>query len=178
MRFLHGQDMKLSSQKSRKNTITDYLVVNLRKNGESSVCMVYQLVAKHFIPNPNNYPVINHKDGDKTNNHVENLEWCTYADNNVHALRTGLRNPRGRAVIQYDGEMNVINEYISVTEASRQTNIGRSSISNCLNNRAENAGGFIWKYKDIIHEGQTTNIVETQKTAEDEQPLVAQDIFK
>ena len=54
-----------------------YMNVALSKNGESKVHKVHRLVARTFISNPNNYPYINHKDEDKTNNHVENLEWCT-----------------------------------------------------------------------------------------------------
>lgn len=57
--------------------------------------LVHRLVAERYIPNPNNLPCINHKDGNKLNNNVDNLEWCSYSENNAHALKNGLRKPRG-----------------------------------------------------------------------------------
>lgn len=54
---------------------------------------VHRLVAQSFLPNPNNYPCVNHKDGNKTNNKVENLEWCSYSYNNFHAYKNNLKNP-------------------------------------------------------------------------------------
>ena len=69
-----------------------YLKVGLAMgDGKQKQQLVHILVAKHFIPNPYGHPQVNHKDGDKTNNYVENLEWVTAQENNLHALRTGLR---------------------------------------------------------------------------------------
>lgn len=65
-----------------------YRFMNLRKNGVNKSHLIHRLVAKAFIPNPNNYPVVNHLDGDKSNNKLENLEWCTQADNLYHAVKT------------------------------------------------------------------------------------------
>ena len=70
-----------------------YYLVNLSIKGKCKTYQVHRLVAKAFIANPNNYPVINHKDGDKLNNRVENLEWCTYQYNTQHACKNGLINP-------------------------------------------------------------------------------------
>lgn len=68
-----------------------YLKVELRSNGRRRYKVgVHRLVAEAFIPNPDNLPEVNHKDGIKTNNHVGNLEWCTRSENQKHAYRTGL----------------------------------------------------------------------------------------
>ena len=68
-----------------------YLVINLCENNKQKTVSVHRLVAQAFIPNPNNLPCVNHIDGNKDNNCVENLEWCTYSENNYHAFRTGLK---------------------------------------------------------------------------------------
>lgn len=68
-----------------------YLVVDLRKQGKRKVISVHRIVAEAFIPNLDSLPCVNHKDGNKNNNCVENLEWCTYLDNNTHAINTGLK---------------------------------------------------------------------------------------
>ena len=68
-----------------------YLVVDLNKDGTRKTTSVHRIVAETFIPNPRNLPCVNHKDGNKDNNCVENLEWCTYSENNFHACRMGLK---------------------------------------------------------------------------------------
>lgn len=79
-----------------------YLSVNLWKDNKSTNCLVHRVVAQAFIPNPERKPEVNHKDGDKTNNTVSNLEWSTPAENTSHAYRTGLvcrsgeSNPRSK----------------------------------------------------------------------------------
>ena len=66
-----------------------YKVVNLKRK----IVLIHRLIAQAFIPNPEKKRCINHKDGVKTNNSLKNLEWCTYKENSVHALATGLREP-------------------------------------------------------------------------------------
>ena len=70
-----------------------YEMVTLCKNGKPFNASVHRLIAKAFIENPLNKPCINHIDGNKLNNDISNLEWCTYRENNIHAYRTGLDDP-------------------------------------------------------------------------------------
>ncbi len=85
------------SNKIIKSYITNnYLQVVVRLEGRGSkvkVLKIHREVAKAFIPNPNNLPQINHKDGNKLNNIVNNLEWCTNKENTIHAYKTGLAKP-------------------------------------------------------------------------------------
>ncbi len=67
-----------------------YVQVTLCKNGTRKYKRIHRLAAKAFLPNPNNLPCVNHKDGDKNNNRIDNLEWCTHSYNTKHALSNGL----------------------------------------------------------------------------------------
>ena len=67
-----------------------YLMVTLCKNGTTKICSIHRLVAEAFIDNPDNLPVVNHKDGNRSNNKSDNLEWCTQKDNIRHAFNIGL----------------------------------------------------------------------------------------
>ena len=84
-----------------------YAIVNLNKNKECKTFQVHQLVARHFIPNPNGYPIINHKDGIKSNNKVENLEWCDYKYNNHHAIENHLTEINIEGILQSNKEHRI-----------------------------------------------------------------------
>lgn len=150
-RRLRSHPMKITRTRGRSGD--GYYVVNLRKNGKSYVMCVHSIVATAFLPNPLNLPTVNHKNGNKANNSVWNLEWASYADNNMHAIKTGLRHPRGTAVLQIDDDGEVLAQYKSVCAASRETGIGRSMISHCINGRVALAGGYTWQK---LSEGVTT----------------------
>ena len=93
---------------------------------------VHRLVAETFIPNPDNKPYVNHKDGNRSNNNVENLEWVTPSENTQHAFKTGLIKPgRGRQVTQYDLQGNEMMTFSSLTEAARETNSNQAKITLC-----------------------------------------------
>lgn len=92
-----------------------YYVVNLRNGTKPHTKAVHLLVAHTFIDNPDHLPTVNHKDGNKLNNNVDNLEWMSYADNNIHALVNHLRKPRkGQRVMQFDKHGNYVATYNTV----------------------------------------------------------------
>lgn len=130
-----------------------YREVILIKNNQRKYCLVHRLVAKTFIINPYEKPQINHKDGNKLNNNVNNLEWCTRSENMKHAYKTGLQkpiyaknNPRAKRVKQYDLNNNFIKEYYGVKEASRINKLNPRDISKCCKNKRKQVGGYIWTY--------------------------------
>lgn len=139
-----------------------YKCVKLFGNKETKVFAVHRLVAAYFIDNPNNYPVVNHKDENKLNNIVTNLEWCTQQYNctyhDIHITR-GLRL-RNRIDLSKPVEMYSLNgELLKIFPSLRDAGrfIGRpnniSDITNCCNGYKKNgipvytAYGYIWKWK-------------------------------
>lgn len=103
-------------QRLKKN---GYLQVRLKKNGTVKDCIVHRLVAQAFLENKNNLPCVNHKDENKQNNCVDNLEWCTVLYNNTYGKRIEqLKSKLNKSVIQYDKNWNIIEKYNSCKEAS------------------------------------------------------------
>lgn len=134
-----------------------YYIVGLCKNGKRKNFRINRLVAQAFIPNPNNYPCVNHINGIKTDNKVENLEWCTYSYNEKEAFRLGLKKPTycGRCydyhptnhkVIQLDLENRIIKIWNSIQQAQDVLKI--SNISAVCRKKQKTAGGYIWKYEE------------------------------
>lgn len=126
-----------------------YMMVALIKDGKYKTLTVHKLVAQAFLPNPDNLLHVNHKDEDKHNNCVENLEWCTPAYNNRYGshLTANINNPYlSRPVNQYkDGVL--VATYPSISEAKRV--IGKRNISAVLKGTRKRCGGYEWKYADI-----------------------------
>lgn len=124
-----------------------YKKVTLRKNNESKYFFVHRLVAEAFIPNPNNYPYVNHKDENPSNNFSNNLEWCTNEYNMSYGtLGHRISLSKSRRVFQFDFNGNLLNSYYGISEASRLTKIPISSIFSCCNGINKSAGGFIWSF--------------------------------
>lgn len=131
---------------------TGYLAVVLYKNRHPKRCILHRLVAKAFIPNPENKPTVNHKNGNKHDNSVDNLEWATFLENNRHARKTGLKvgkniqnNKLSTPVAQYDLDMNLIKIYPSMNEAKRN-GFSCPEICKCCKGKIKTSRGYIWRY--------------------------------
>lgn len=119
-----------------------YYTVCLKKDGKYKNHKIHRLVAIEFIENPNNYPQINHKDKDVTNNRVENLEWCSSEYN----LNYGDRIKKYyKSVVQKDQDGNTIRTYESIKDAEKETGVLASSISCVLSGKRKKAGGYKWE---------------------------------
>ena len=132
-----------------------YLAVGLRDQQGKRQHLVHRLVAAAFIPNPNDLPVVNHKNEDKTDNRAENLEWCTNMYNNHYGnaqrklSETHTNHPNlSKPVFQKDKDGCLVNMFPSAAEASRQTGIPQSAIVRCCNGEKyyKSAGGYLWEY--------------------------------
>ena len=110
-------------------------------------CKIHRLVAFTFLPNPENKELVNHKDGNKTNNKLSNLEWATSLENNIHKIYSGLSNTT-KKVIQYDIHMNKLNEFISIIDASKKLNLSRTTIVNSYNEKIKytKSDKFIFRF--------------------------------
>ena len=122
-----------------------YTIVALSKNAKTKTLLLHRLVAKTFIPNPENLPQVNHKDENKLNNKTDNLEWCTHTYNNNY----GTKNKRTADKLSKQIkclETGII--YQGFHEAGRQTGIDYRSINDCCRGRYghKTAGGYHWEY--------------------------------
>lgn len=138
-----GKDKILKLQKDTYG----YNKVILYKNGKAKTRTVHRLVAEAFIPNPNNLPQINHKDEDKSNNCVDNLEWCSAKYNNSYGSRkervSMLQGKKVRCV-----ELDKV--FDSFAEAARELGLKVTNISRCCHNIKgyKTAGGYHWEFPE------------------------------
>ena len=138
-----------------------YRIVTLCKNGKHNNCSVHRLVTQAFIPNPNNYPVVNHKDENKANNFVwvnddgtidlekSNLEWCTTKYNiNYGTSIERAKKKKGVKVNQYTLDGKYVNTFPSLQEAGKNYSNGEGNISNACIGKRKSAYGYVWRYAD------------------------------
>lgn len=123
-----------------------YLNVKLYTDGfHSKVYKVHRLVAEAFIPNLTNLPQINHKDENKTNNCVDNLEWC----NNKYNCNYGSHSKHlSKQIQQFNKDGDYIRDWDGISEAGRALNVCIQSIQKCCKLKRPSAGGYVWRYKE------------------------------
>lgn len=124
--------------------VRGYKQVRLCKDKKYKNFSVHRLVAKAFIPNTEEKEQVNHINGIKSDNRLDNLEWCTQSENQIHAYRTGLQKPifgrkslLSKPVNQFDLKGNFIKKFCSMMEAERETGIEHSNISRCCSQKGK-----------------------------------------
>lgn len=163
----NGEIISYSRKKPiiKKSTISKngYCRVSLYKNKISKIYLIHRLVALVFLENPNNYSQINHKDENKLNNNVDNLEWCDSKYNLNYGTRTKRIADKLKVIHKGKhfsprtefkkgmGAMKIYNStnnkiYSSMQEASKDTGVPTSNICNCCKGRIKKAGGYKWEY--------------------------------
>ena len=143
-RHLKGKIKKQCETGRRKNSKQGYLCTRMiDENGRDVAREVHILVAKTFIPNPNNYPTVNHKDGDKHNNHVDNLEWATYSENNQHAYDNGLKEDNQIVFRIKDGVL--IDVFISFSKAVIETGYNKGKLYKFCDKHILDDDGCEWR---------------------------------
>ena len=129
-----------------ENKTNGYLYVSLSNLDRGRTFTVHRLVANAFIPNPENKPVLNHKDENKHNNCVDNLEWCN-AKYNINYSDRGIKFGKtvGCKVIQYSLKGEEIETFYSIGEAARITGLHKTNIYDAVSGKQKTCGGYIWK---------------------------------
>ena len=126
-----------------------YLQVRLYKNGKNKNCYIHRLVAEAFIPNPNHYKEINHKDENPSNSIVDNLEWCDRKYNiNYGSHNERMASKKSKKVIQMDKDYLILNVFDSLQQIQKSLGFSSGNICECCNGRRNSAYGYIWRYAD------------------------------
>jgi hypothetical protein len=156
-------------KKLKQSKRNGYLCISLCNKGFCKTINVHRIIAETFIPNIENKKQVNHINGIKTDNRVDNLEWVTQSENAIHAIKIGLFTPPkknrldlSKEVYQYDLKDNFIAKFPSVNEASRITKIYQRHISSCAKGgeyrisggvkkfvKTNQAGGYKWSYQQV-----------------------------
>lgn len=126
-----------------------YCVVVLSNSQHTSTMRVHRLVAEAFLPNPNNFPMVNHKDENTSNNCVDNLEWCTAKYNTNYGTGIYRRSKsKSKPIIQLGIDNSIIKNWASAKEAAIELGLQPGNISRCCKGTRKQAYGFIWRYKE------------------------------
>ena len=146
-----GNVKSLKTNKILSPVGKEYKHVILYNKGDRKTLKIHRLVAEAFIPNPENKPQVNHKDEDKYNNIVENLEWCTHEENMNHGTKQDRESKIKTKynVLQYDLEGNLIKKWFNLREITMNTNYKKANIMYCCRHKNKTAYGYRWEYSLI-----------------------------
>lgn len=151
-----GEEKIMKGTKNNK----DYFTVSLCKEGKTKTFSIHRLVATAFLPNPNNLPQVNHRNEDKTDNRVENLEYCDSKYNNNY----GTRNERiSKPILQFNLDGEFIKKWDGAREVERELGFNHGDISTCCRGKIKTAYGFVWMYAVI--NGFTIDINKLKRVA-------------
>ena len=124
-----------------------YKATKFFKNKQPSHYLIHRLVAEAFIPNPDNFPCVNHKGENPSKNYVWQLEWCTYQYNNTFGNRiSSAAKSRYKPIIQLSLNGEIINEFESIISI-KEIGLNYKNISSVCKGKRKTANGYIWKYK-------------------------------
>ena len=144
--FKRGQLKKVQINKQ-----TGYVQFDVSCNNKHERLNAHKVVAEHFIDNPNNYSTVNHKDGNKLNNRVDNLEWSSYSENLTHAY-IELKRPINKPMLHQRTVYYTFNNFTyktnSVAEASRQTGVSETQIRRLIDNGKTSRNGYSFSFKE------------------------------
>ena len=143
---VHAKDITLRQKEN------GYFIVGLYSHNKEKNAYVHRLVAQAFIPNPNNLPTVNHKDGNKKHNFVSNLEWASYSDNNQHAYNHGLTHSNknnshmSKKIEAYDLAGNLKYTFPSMREAERKLRLSNGTVHMAIK-KGWHYAGLVWKLR-------------------------------
>lgn len=146
----NGEIINIKTNKKIKNFKGNdgYIRIYLFKNSKKKGFLVHRLVAQAFIPNPKNFKEVNHKDEDKQNNNINNLEWCEHRYNcNYGTMQKRKAKGCCKRIKQYDLNGNFIKEWNSIKEAGETLKIHRGNISWCCKGKYKSTKGYIFEYQ-------------------------------
>lgn len=155
------KDGRIFSYRSMK-----FIKPHIARNGYINICLhgmssqknfsIHRLIAQAFIPNPENKPEVNHIDGNRSNNKISNLEWCTRSENGLHAYAVnkrshpmtgllGINNKKSKIVYAYKNGV-CVDAFFGLSDAQRKTGISSGHISQACNGIRNTARGYVWKF--------------------------------